>query len=60
MADGSESEAARKEKIPPINLKRNSDGYPVLPSFEEIDEDYHGLLAKKLIIGKFMSEVYGS
>lgn len=60
MADGSSDESAGKEKCLPIKLKRNSDGYPVLPSREEIGEDYDDLLRKKLLIGKFMSEVYGS
>jgi len=39
-------------------LKRNKDGYPMLPSLEEING--HTLLYKKKLIGKFMSDVYGS
>jgi hypothetical protein len=45
-------------KSPVIKLKRNEDGYPILPSLEEIDR--HGLIYKKRLVGKFMADVYGS
>ena len=56
---GSEDESARKKKGPPeIKLKRDKDGYPILPSLEEINSN--GLLYKKQLIGKFMGDMYGS
>ncbi|KAF8486612.1 hypothetical protein F5888DRAFT_1640084 [Russula emetica] len=58
--DGSEDESARKKKSPEIEikLKRNKDGYPILPSLQEIS--HHGLTYKKRLIGKFMGDVYRS
>ena len=48
----------KKKEIPEINLPKDKNGYPILPSLEEID--CHGLEYKKRLIGKFMSDVYGS
>ena len=58
VIDGSDDEFARKKKSPEIKLKKDKDGYPTLPSLEEIDG--HGLLYKKQLIGKFMSDMYGT
>jgi hypothetical protein len=58
LADGSKDESARKQKNPDIKLKRNKDGYPILPSREDMDSQ--GLLYKKRLIGKFMGDVYSS
>ena len=54
--DGSEDDSSRKKRSPEIKLKRNKDGYFILPSPKEIDR--HGLLYKKRLIGKFMSNAY--
>jgi hypothetical protein len=56
--DGSDDEPARRKKGPAIKLKRDRDGYPMLPSLEEINGN--GLLYKKRLIGKFMGDMYGS
>jgi hypothetical protein len=56
--DSSEDDSSRKKKSPEIRLKRNKHGHLILPSLEEIDR--HGLLYKKRLIGKFMSDAYGS
>jgi hypothetical protein len=39
-----------------INLKVNKDGYPILPSHEEINS--LGLMYAKQLIGKFIADVY--
>jgi hypothetical protein len=39
-------------------MKRNDNGYPVLPSMEEIDS--YELVYKKMLIGAFMGDVYRS
>jgi len=59
LTDGDEDEPApiRKKKCREIKLKRNEDGYPVLPSLEQINE--HDLLCKKKLIGTFIGDVYG-
>jgi len=56
--DGSDNESTKRKKSPEITLKRDRDGYPMLPSLEEING--HGLLYKKRLIGKFMGDTYGS
>jgi hypothetical protein len=48
----------KKQECPEIKMKRKKDGYPVLPSPEEVDR--HALLCKKKLIGRFMGDVYGS
>jgi hypothetical protein len=58
LTDGSEDETPRKRAIPEVKLKRNKDGYPILPSLEEIDG--YELLRKKQLIGKFIGDAYGS
>lgn len=45
-----------KKEAQIIKLPMNSQGYPVLPSWEVIN--CKRLTYKKLLIGKFMSEVY--
>lgn len=57
MSDGSEDEAPKKRKNPGVELKRNNDGYPILPSLEDLDG--YDLLYKKRLIGKFIGDVYG-
>ena len=47
----------RKHKCPEIKLGRNDNGYPVLPSPEEIER--HDLLCRKKLIGRFMGDIYG-
>jgi hypothetical protein len=39
-------------------MKRNNDGYPILPSMEEID--CYELVNKKQLIGTFVGDVYRS
>jgi len=56
--DGSKDDSSRKKKSPEIRLKRNKHGHLILLSLEEID--WHGLLYKKQLIGKFMSDTYSS
>jgi hypothetical protein len=41
-----------------VILKKQSNGYPILPSLEEIEG--HLLIYKKKLIGKFMSDVYSA
>ena len=48
----------KKEECPEIRLKMDNSGYPILPSAEEVAN--HNLLCKKKLVGKFMSDVYGS
>lgn len=45
-----------KNKDADIKLLTNDQGYPVLPSWEEIDLKGHGY--KKALIGAFMREMY--
>jgi hypothetical protein len=52
---GDESE--KKQTIPDIKLKKNRDGYPILPSLNEIND--RELLYKKHLVGKFIGDVYG-
>ena len=39
-----------------INLKKGKDGYPILPSIEDILK--HNLFQRKMLIGKFIRIVY--
>ena len=39
-------------------MQKNEAGYPILLSPKDADE--HGLLYKKMLVGKFMGAVYGS
>jgi len=41
-----------------VLLKKNKDGYPILPSIEEIEG--HELVYKKKLIGRFMGDVYSA
>jgi hypothetical protein len=58
VVDGSEDGSSRRKKSPEIKLRTDEDGYPMLPSLEEINS--HGLLYKKQLIGKLMGDMYGS
>ncbi|KAN0121378.1 hypothetical protein V8E52_003274 [Russula decolorans] len=51
----SDDEPARKHGKAEIKLKRNKDGYPMLPSREYADRQ--GLTYKKRLIGKFMADL---
>jgi hypothetical protein len=55
--DDDEPVPMRKKKCREIKLKRNEDGYPILPSLEQINE--HDLLCKKKLIGTFIGDIYG-
>ncbi|KAF8263632.1 hypothetical protein EI94DRAFT_1703843 [Lactarius quietus] len=54
--EGQDDGGRNKEKAPNIKLPIDSRGYPVLPSWEAINNK--GLTYKKMLIGKFMSEMY--
>jgi hypothetical protein len=58
LTDGDEDEPTpmQKKKCQEIKLKQNEDGYPVLPSLEQINE--HDLLYKKKLIDTFIGDVY--
>jgi len=47
----------KKKECLEIKIKRNKDGYPILPSPEEVDR--HELPCKKKFIGRFMGDIYG-
>ncbi|KAI9436283.1 hypothetical protein H4582DRAFT_2078885 [Lactarius indigo] len=55
-ADSGEEDRKRKDKTPKVKLPMDENGYPVLPKWEDIDRE--GLMYKKVVIGKFMSEMY--
>ena len=57
LTEGSEDESTPKQKTRYINLKKNRDGYPMLPSLEEINRG--DLLYKKMLVGKFIGDMYG-
>lgn len=44
--------------IPEINLKFDKDGIPLIPSWDHIKNEK--LDYKKLLIGKYMGEMYGA
>jgi hypothetical protein len=57
LTDGSKDGSARHQpKTPVVKLTMDKDGYPILPSLEEIDR--RGLLYKKQLIGKFLGNIY--
>lgn len=56
LTDGSKSRSTRKQTCPEIELKRGNDGYPILPSLDEVER--HDLLCKKKFIGNFIGDVY--
>jgi hypothetical protein len=60
VTNGSEDECAgsRKKTILKIKLRRNKDGFPILPSLDEINS--HDSEYKKRLIGKFIGDIYGS
>jgi hypothetical protein len=47
-----------KQKSTEVILKKNKDGYPILPSLEEIEG--RELVYKKKLIGRFMGDVYST
>ncbi|KAH9069434.1 hypothetical protein EDB83DRAFT_2314458 [Lactarius deliciosus] len=55
---GSDDDGEKKSKdsTPEINLKTDSRGYPILPSWESVKDTEHQY--KKYLIGKYMSEMY--
>jgi len=55
---GSKNELRRKQQSPEVKLKKNKEGYPILPSLEEIED--LGLNDKKKLIGRFICDVYGA
>ena len=55
-SDGSQENGKKKDQTPNIELPTDADGYPMLPSWETIN--WEGLMYKKLLIGKFMREMY--
>ncbi|KAF8258204.1 hypothetical protein EI94DRAFT_1708190 [Lactarius quietus] len=54
--EGQDDGRRNKEKMPNIKLLIDSRGYPMLPSWEAIN--IKGLTYKKMLIGKFLSEMY--
>ena len=48
--------SAKKEENLAVKLNTDKVGYPILPSIKETDGK--GLLYKKWLIGKFMTDVY--
>ncbi|KAF8262443.1 hypothetical protein EI94DRAFT_1704760 [Lactarius quietus] len=52
--EGQDDGGRNKEKMPNIKLPIDSRGYPVLPSWEAINNE--GLTYKKMLIGKFMKD----
>ncbi|KAF8262968.1 hypothetical protein EI94DRAFT_1808036 [Lactarius quietus] len=54
--NGSQDNGKNKENPKNINLPMNRHGYPVLPSWEAINPE--GATYKKLLIGKFMTQLY--
>ncbi|KAH9035545.1 hypothetical protein EDB85DRAFT_1889308 [Lactarius pseudohatsudake] len=55
--DNSDDDGEKKSKdAPEINLKTDSRGYPILPSWEAVKDTDHR--NKKYLIGKYMSEMY--
>jgi hypothetical protein len=58
LDDGSDDDSEGKKKSGSIRMKRNNNGYPILPSMEEIDG--YELVYKKQLIGTFIGDVYRS
>jgi hypothetical protein len=56
VTDSSDDDSLRKKKSTMIKMKRKNDGYPILPSMEEIDS--HELKYKKQLIGTFVGDIY--
>ncbi|KAF8261224.1 hypothetical protein EI94DRAFT_1705707 [Lactarius quietus] len=54
--EGQDDGRRNKEKMPNIKLLIDSRGYPMLPSWEAMN--IKGLTYKKMLIGKFLSEMY--
>jgi len=45
-----------KKKCPEIKMKKEEDGYPILPSPKEVEG--HDLQCKKILISRFMGDIY--
>jgi hypothetical protein len=58
VSDDSDDDSHRKKKNTPIKMKNKSNGYPILPSMEEING--HDLKYKKQLIGTFVGDIYRS
>ena len=56
MTDCSDDEPERRRRTQEIKLRRNKDGYPMLPSIEDIKG--HELLYKKRLISRFIGDIY--
>ncbi|KAH9020903.1 hypothetical protein EDB85DRAFT_2152752 [Lactarius pseudohatsudake] len=56
-ADSGEECIIKEDQTPKVKLLIDKHGYPVLPNWETID--CGGLTYKKMVIGQFMSEMYG-
>ena len=55
-SDGSQENRKKMDMAANIKLATNSQGYPVLPSWEAINRKGHAY--KKALIGKFLCELY--
>ena len=56
MTDRSDGEPERRRRTQEIKLRRNKDGYLMLPSIEDIEG--HELLYKKWLISRFIGDIY--
>ncbi|KAH9168202.1 hypothetical protein EDB89DRAFT_2074137 [Lactarius sanguifluus] len=57
-ANSSEEHIIKKDQTPKVKPLIDKHGYPVLPNWETID--HGGLIYKKMVIGQFMSKMYGN
>ncbi|KAH9028956.1 hypothetical protein EDB85DRAFT_2147569 [Lactarius pseudohatsudake] len=57
LANSGEECIIKKDQTPKVKPLIDKHGYPVLPNWETIDRG--GLTYKKMVIGQFMSEMYG-
>jgi hypothetical protein len=57
-SNGSDEEGPKKSKVAPPEIKLGTDmrGYPMLPSWESIEDT--DLKHKKYLIGRYLSEMY--
>ena len=56
MTNHSDDKLERRRRTQEIKLRQNKDGYPMLPSIEDIEG--HELLYKKQLIGRFIGDIY--
>jgi hypothetical protein len=57
LGNGSKKAPPNANKVPKIELKMDNDGYPLLPSWEDVK--IWKLPHKKTLISKFMGGMYG-